>query len=133
MSTPNRKISFYLKPEHSRADRVADEMLDTLPVKARGNACRTAMLAGMALMRQDARLPGLIAELFDETVTIDQIRQLMRSIFPDEDYHTVKVCRDAVPNAQPLGPAGAPISTEDRQREDSARITKQNARDLFPL
>lgn len=133
MSTPNRKISFYLKPAHSRADQVADEMLAALPVKARGNACRAAMLAGMALMRQDPRLPGLIAELFDETVTIDQIRQLMRSIFPDENYHTVKVCRDTTPDAQSQGPASAPVSTEDRQREDSARITKQNARELFPL
>ncbi|MEH4266375.1 plasmid partitioning/stability family protein [Klebsiella aerogenes] len=70
MSRDNRKISFYLKPTHSRADRLADEMLDALPVKARGNACRAALLAGMALMKQDPRLPCLIAELFDENTTI---------------------------------------------------------------
>ncbi|EKS6645815.1 hypothetical protein QCD58_004723 [Enterobacter hormaechei] len=75
MSTPNHNISFYLKSDHSRADRVDVEMLHTLPVKSRGNAYRASMLAGMALMRQDARRPGLIAELYDETVTTNKIRQ----------------------------------------------------------
>ncbi|MGP3146043.1 plasmid partitioning/stability family protein [Serratia bockelmannii] len=130
----NRKVSFYLKPAHSRADQLADEMLEALPVKARGNACRAAMLAGMALMRQDARLPHLIAELFDERTTISQIRHLISSVLPE----------DVSPLAAALQQLAALTPTPESVREkmlappaptessDNAARTRQNASNLFP-
>lgn len=129
MSTPNRKISFYLKPAHSRADQLADEMLDALPAKARGNASRAAMLAGMALMRQDPRLPHLIAELFDDNTTISQIRHLISSIFPDDNTAAVIALRQLC-TQEPIQTRDhpSPISTP----MDNSDISRQNASMLFP-
>ncbi|WGA02975.1 plasmid partitioning/stability family protein [Enterobacter ludwigii] len=132
MSTPNRKISFYLKPAHSRADRLADEMLDTLPVKARGNTCRAAMLAGMALMRQDPRLPHLIAELFDDNTTIEQIRHLISSVFPDDTTAVVAALRQLTTiAAQPNRSTPEPSPTPG-DKEDNAAVARRNAGNLFP-
>ena len=133
MTTPNRKISFYLKPAHSRADQLADEMLDALPVKARGNACRAAMLAGMALMRQDPRLPHLIAELFDENTTISQIRHLISSIFPDDTTAVAAALRQLMPAVNEPETAGKQeYVLFTSTRKDNAAIARRNAGNLFP-
>ena len=133
MSTPNRKISFYLKPAHSRADQLADEMLIALPVKARGNACRAAMLAGMALMRQDPRLPHLIAELFDVNTTIDQIRHLISSVFPDDTAAAVGVLRqlNAIIGQQDVAPPDK-TSVRPQETKGNTDITRRNALNMFP-
>lgn len=131
MSTPNRKISFYLKPAHSRADQLADEMLDALPVKARGNACRAAMLAGMALMRQDPRLPRLIAEVFDDKTTITQVRHLISSIYPDDTTTAIVTSHQQTPNtAQPKKKTATDPVTD--RTEDNGAVTRRNAEHLFP-
>lgn len=130
----NRKISFYLKPAHSRADQLADEMLEALPVKARGNACRAAMLAGMALMRQDARLPYLIAELFDERTTISQIRHLISSVLPEDGAPLAAALQQLAALAQAPGSTeghGTAVPTPSAL-PDNAERTRQNARNLFP-
>lgn len=133
MSTPNRKISFYLKPAHSRADQLADEMLDALPVKARGNACRAAMLAGMALMRQDPRLPHLIAELFDDNTTIDQIRHLISSVFPDDTTAVVAALRQLTTvTAKPEQTAAPEPEPATDESADNAAVARRNAGNLFP-
>ncbi|MBC3250959.1 plasmid partitioning/stability family protein [Serratia fonticola] len=130
----NRKISFYLKPAHSRADQLADEMLAELPVKARGNACRAAMLAGMALMRQDPRLPHLIAELFDERTTISQIRHLISSVLPEDGAPLAAALQQLAAMAKPDGinfPA-TPTALAHSEPSDNAARTRQNASNLFP-
>ncbi|MBS3892309.1 plasmid partitioning/stability family protein [Serratia marcescens] len=130
----NRKVSFYLKPAHSRADQLADEMLEALPVKARGNACRAAMLAGMALMHQDARLPHLIAELFDERTTISQIRHLISSVLPEDGAPLAAALQQLVALTQ--SPDGArdhaPTAPAPSAPSDNAARTRQNASNLFP-
>ncbi|WP_337049250.1 plasmid partitioning/stability family protein [Serratia fonticola] len=130
----NRKISFYLKPAHSQADQLADEMLEALPVKARGNACRAAMLAGMALMRQDARLPHLIAELFDERTTISQIRHLISSVLPEDGTSLAALLQQMAAMAQLPRHDIQTTQTEHTHPAslDSASRTRQNARNLFP-
>lgn len=132
MSTPNRKISFYLKPAHSRADQLADEMLNALPVKARGNACRAAMLAGMALMRQDPRLPHLIAEVFDDNTTIDQVRHLISSIFPDDTAAVVAAIRQITSLTENKAPPLQPPAIIPGEQDDNAAVARRNAQNMFP-
>ncbi|POZ17033.1 hypothetical protein C3Z09_08280 [Lelliottia aquatilis] len=133
MTTPNRKISFYLKPAHSRAEQLADEMLNALPVKARGNACRAALLAGMALMRQDPRLPHLIAEVFDDNTTISQVRHLISSIFPDDTATVIAALRQLTAiTAKPDKIAVANPMPSARDTLDNATVARQNATNLFP-
>lgn len=130
----NRKISFYLKPAHSRADLLADEMLAELPVKARGNACRAAMLAGMALMRQDPRLPHLIAELFDERTTISQIRHLISSVLPEDGAPLAAALQQLAALAKPdeINFPPTPTTHAHSEPSDNAARTRQNASNLFP-
>ncbi|MCU6243855.1 MULTISPECIES: plasmid partitioning/stability family protein [Enterobacteriaceae] len=132
MSTPNRKISFYLKPTHSRADKLADEMLNALPVKARGNACRAAMLAGMALMRQDPRLPHLIAEVFDDSTTIDQVRHLISSIFPDDTAAVAAAIRQITSLTVYKAPPMQPPAIIPGEQDDNAAVARRNAQNIFP-
>ncbi|MFO6428346.1 plasmid partitioning/stability family protein [Escherichia coli] len=63
----NRKCSFYIYPERNAADRVAGTIpsRQKLPQKERGRAMRAMMLCGAALMKQDERLPFLIAEFLE--------------------------------------------------------------------
>ncbi|HHL0959069.1 TPA: plasmid partitioning/stability family protein [Serratia marcescens] len=128
----NRKISFYLKPAHAQADQLADEMLEAMPVKARGNACRAALLAGMALMRQDARLPHLIAELFDERTTITQIRHLISSVLPEDSTPLTAVLQQLVALTQSTEKVTAAAPAAITTPSDNAARTRQNASNLFP-
>lgn len=50
MTTPTRRISFYLKPAVVKSEREACSYLDSLPVSERSRAQRAAFLAGLALI-----------------------------------------------------------------------------------
>ena len=83
--TDNRKCSFYIYPERNAADRVADGFLEKLPQKERGRAMRAMMLCGAALMKQDERLPFLIAEFLTENTSMQDIQRIISSTLPQQD------------------------------------------------
>ncbi|WP_257536104.1 plasmid partitioning/stability family protein [Klebsiella pneumoniae] len=83
--TDNRKCSFYIYPERNAADRVADGFLEKLPQKERGRAMRAMMLCGAALMKQDERLPFLIAEFLTESTSMQDIQRIISSTLPQQD------------------------------------------------
>ncbi|WP_214270301.1 plasmid partitioning/stability family protein, partial [Escherichia coli] len=56
MTTPTRRISFYLKPAVVKSEREACSYLDSLPASERSRAQRAAFLAGLALIK---RTPAL--------------------------------------------------------------------------
>lgn len=53
MTTPTRRISFYLKPVAVNSEREACNYLDSLPASERSRAQRAAFLAGLALIKRD--------------------------------------------------------------------------------
>lgn len=55
MTTPTRRISFYLKPAVVKSEREACSYLDSLPASERSRAQRAAFLAGLALIKRTPR------------------------------------------------------------------------------
>ncbi|EPZ8357845.1 plasmid partitioning/stability family protein [Enterobacter hormaechei] len=79
-----RKIMFYLNPETNIADSIVNETLDSIPQGERGRLNRAALIAGIALYRQDARIPFLISELLNKDTQFNDIVQLLKSVYPLE-------------------------------------------------
>nr|WP_318375260.1 plasmid partitioning/stability family protein [Enterobacter sp.] len=79
-----RKITFYLNPESSPAERYVCDEIDRMPQGERGRVWRAAMLAGFALRKQDVRLPQLLAELLTQDTTFDEMILVMQAVFPEE-------------------------------------------------
>lgn len=130
-----RKVSFYLNPAQNAADKVACGLLDALPVKARGRASRAAILAGMALMKQDPRLPGLLAEILDERTTIAQIRHLLCSVLPDGEgipEATGRAADTSYEGARDKEAMPGTTQPDKPKNADNTDITRENARHLFP-
>ena len=137
--TDNRKCSFYIYPERNAADRVADGFLEKLPQKERGRAMRAMMLCGAALMKQDERLPFLIAEFLTESTTMQDIQRIISSTLPQQDTGEMARLVEAFLQATGGGsntvspensPAVAPepAAPEDKNLEE----TRKNVQHLFP-
>ncbi|EAC2054967.1 plasmid partitioning/stability family protein [Escherichia coli] len=62
MTTPTRRISFYLKPAAVNSEREACNYLDSLPASERSRAQRAAFLAGLALIKSDPAFAYWLAE-----------------------------------------------------------------------
>ncbi|EDT6879185.1 plasmid stability family protein [Salmonella enterica subsp. enterica] len=136
--TDNRKCSFYIYPERNAADRVADGFLEKLPQKERGRAMRAMMLCGAALMKQDERLPFLIAEFLTESTSMQDIQRIISSTLPQQD--TGDMARLVEAFLQTVSPAGGatpdnssaektvPQAAEDKNLE----VTRKNVQQMFP-
>ncbi|MEG2692079.1 MAG: plasmid partitioning/stability family protein [Hafnia sp.] len=125
-SAVTRRVSFYLKPGHVKAEKIACDLLDAMPASERAKVQRTAMLAGLALMKQDARLPGLLAELLDENTDISSILHIINSITPNN--------QNTAPLWRHLTDAPASVSpTDERDPSTDMRTMKSNASGLFPV
>lgn len=79
-----RKITFYLNPESSAAERYVCEETDRMPQGERGNVWRATLLSGFALRKQDERLPHLLAAQLTESTTFEEMVLLMQAVFPEE-------------------------------------------------
>lgn len=126
-NSSTRRVSFYLKPDHVKAEKIACDLLDALPASERAKIQRSAMLAGLALMKQDARLPGLLAELLDENTDINSILHIIGGVAPpDATQNTAPLWRhltDVTAGASP---------TDERDASAGMRTMKSNASGLFP-
>lgn len=137
--TDNRKCSFYIYPERNAADRVADGFLEKLPQKERGRAMRAMMLCGAALMKQDERLPFLIAEFLTESTSMKDIQRIISSTLPQQDMNDMARLLEAFLQASgggnntvaldnsPVAPP-EPGTQEDKNLEE----TRKNVQQMFP-
>lgn len=66
MTTPTRRISFYLKPAAVKSEREACNYLDSLPASERSRAQRTAFLAGLTLIKRNPAFAYWLAEWPEE-------------------------------------------------------------------
>lgn len=76
MSHERKKFTLYLHPENS-ADKQTLAIIESIPRSARGEFFRHAFICGAALQHLDARLPALLATLFNETLTAEQLVLLL--------------------------------------------------------
>ncbi|EPP4621858.1 plasmid partitioning/stability family protein [Escherichia albertii] len=70
MTTPTRRISFYLKPAAVKSEQEACSYLDSLPASERSRAQRAAFLAGLALIKRNPAFAYWLAEWPEEEVML---------------------------------------------------------------
>ncbi|HAX5140289.1 TPA: peptide transporter [Escherichia coli] len=73
MTTPTRRISFYLKPAAVKSEQEACNYLDSLPASERSRAQRAAFLAGLALIKRHPALAYSLAEWSDNEIRIPSL------------------------------------------------------------
>lgn len=130
-----RKISFYLKPAQIPADKVASDIFDTLPRKERGKAMRAALLTGMALMKQEQRIPFLIAEFLDENTTINDIKKLIKSVLSKEDENNFEITPLQIKKIMAMIESSSfemSVNQNSCMDESNNNTTRNNAKNLFP-
>lgn len=75
MTTPTRRISFYLKPAAVKNESEACAWLDSLTPEARKSGQRVAFLAGLALLKMNpVEAYRLAAWAGDEALSVTQTR-----------------------------------------------------------
>ena len=72
MSDERKKFTLYLHPDQP-ADAQALAVIETVPRAGRGELYRNALVAGLALQHLDSRLPALLATLFTDKLTSDNV------------------------------------------------------------
>lgn len=68
MTTPTRRISFYLKPAAVKNESEACAWLDSLTPEARKSGQRVAFLAGLALIKRTPALAYSLAEWSEDEI-----------------------------------------------------------------
>lgn len=72
MSDERKKFTLYLHPDQP-SDAQALAVIETVPRAGRGELYRNALVAGLALQHLDRRLPTLLATLFTDKLTSDNV------------------------------------------------------------
>lgn len=119
-----RKITFYLNPESSAAERYVCEETDRIPQGERGNVWRAALLSGFALRKQDERLPHLLAAQLTESTTFEEMVLLMQAVFPEE-------MKALDGRRQASGKEPKVASQEQASVADTDDETRRNAQHMF--
>lgn len=68
MTDKRKKLTVYLHPEDDSQDARAMEIIESVPLRTRGDFFRAANVGGSALYQLDKRLPYLLSMLFDGQV-----------------------------------------------------------------
>ncbi|WP_051931050.1 plasmid partitioning/stability family protein [Rahnella sp. WP5] len=66
-----KKLTVYLHPEDDSQDARAMEIIESVPLRTRGDFFRAAIVGGSVLYQLDKRLPYLLSMLFDGQLTAD--------------------------------------------------------------
>ena len=74
MTTPTRRISFYLKPAAVKNEGDACAWLDSLTPEARKSGQRVAFLAGLALLKMNSAEAYRLAAWADDELAVVQNR-----------------------------------------------------------
>ncbi|MBL5901170.1 plasmid stability protein [Lelliottia amnigena] len=121
-SDKRRKITFYLNPEGSAADRYACDAIERMPQGDRGGFWRAALLAGFALGKQDDRLPHMLAAQLTEYSTFEEMVLVMKAVFPE--------AMSSFGERRTAEPAAVRIVSEMKE-ENGEDETLKNARAMF--
>ncbi|MEA9392661.1 plasmid partitioning/stability family protein [Acerihabitans sp. TG2] len=73
MTDKRKKLTIYLHPDDDGQDAKALEVIESVPLRTRGDFFRASVVGGCALYQLDKRLPYLLAMLFDGRLTADQL------------------------------------------------------------
>lgn len=131
--SPPRKCVFNLFPAHSSGDKVACDLIDTIPLKERGRIMRAMLLTGAAFMLQDKRIPGMISEFLTDKTAISDIQRVISSVLPDAWSNTdEETMRDIVERLSMVTRNGETQATITGTVDKAAQATRANSTKLFP-
>lgn len=112
-----RTITFKINPESNVADNVVSTTLDSVPQGERGRLSRAALAAGLALYRQDARLPFLLCELLTHNLSYSEIEQILKSIKLGETNASNNTSA-----SQKNASAGIEVPPEDKTKTNGRKL-----------
>lgn len=78
MADKRKKFTTYLNPEEDEQDAKALEIIESVPLRGRGEFFRAALVGGSALYQLDKRIPFLVTMLFDGRLTADQLVSIIQ-------------------------------------------------------
>lgn len=127
-----RKCSFYINPDYNKGDKIASELLDEIPLKERGRAMRAMLVTGAALMKQDKRLPNIIADYVTNETTIFDILRLIRNVLPIIEDHVDEKLISALNKILSSNPKFTNKLDSFEEKDSDINKTRENSNKLFP-
>lgn len=133
-----RKCSYYIYPERNAADGIANRLLNNYPQKERGRTMRAMMICGAALMKQDERLPFLIAEFLTEDTSMRDIQRIIHSTIPEsykneQDSIIEAFLHDKLPKISSQNTEIKNFKSDiQTQKEKNEEETRKNSSIIFP-
>lgn len=129
MSTERKKFTLYLHPEND-SDNHALDVIESVPRSRRGEFYREALISGIALNQLDSRLPTLLAALFTNDLTADQIVNVIAQTTGWKPSHAKieDVVKAIVSNNI------VPISEDNKKQAidpNTLEITKKNLKNIL--
>ena len=127
-----RKCSFYINSDYNKGDKIASELLDEIPLKERGRAMRAMLVTGAALMKQDKRLPNIIADYVTNETTIFDILRLIRNVLPIIEDHVDEKLISALNKILSSNPKFTNKLDSFEKKDSDINKTRENSNKLFP-
>lgn len=131
MADKRKKLTVYLHPEDDNQDARAMEIIESVPLRTRGDFFRAAIVGGSALYQLDKRLPYLLAMLFDGQLTADQLVGIIQqttgwqpSTASIQDVIAACAGQEPAPSVLPE-PAGS-VDGEGQARNNFKRMLKKD-------
>lgn len=126
MTDKRKRLTVYLHPEDDSQDARAMDIIESVPLRIRGEFFRAAIVGGSALYQLDKRLPYLLAMLFDGQLVgiIQQTTGWQPSTASIQDV--IAACADQMPTPSVLPEPAGSKDGEGQARNNFKRMLKKD-------
>ena len=137
-----RKLTYYVHPEDYAGDKLLCDELNSLGKSEKSRLLRAATLAGLALYKQDKRIPYMLSELLSDDTTMDEISKVISSVKPDMNQDVISSSPIVLLLEQVLDKLNGTDSITSNQKDSQevhhvvdveAEETKRNAQSMFNI
>lgn len=137
-----RKLTYYVHPEDYAGDKLLCDELNSLGKSEKSRLLRAATLAGLALYKQDKRIPYMLSELLSDNTSMDEINKVISSVKPDVSQDFLSSSTIISLLEQVLDRINSSDSVKSNQKDShiehhivdvDAEETKRNAQSMFNI
>lgn len=131
MTDKRKRLTVYLHPDDDSQDARAMEIIESVPLRTRGEFFREAIVGGSALYQLDKRLPYLLAMLFDGQLTADQLVGIIQQTTGWQPstasiQDVIAACAGQVPAPPVLPEPAGSADGEGQARNNFKRMLKKD-------
>lgn len=131
MTDKRKRLTVYLHPEDDSQDARAMDIIESVPLRTRGEFFRAAIVGGSALYQLDKRLPYLLAMLFDGQLTADQLVGIIQQTTGWQPstasiQDVIAACADQMPTPSVLPEPAGSKDGEGQARNNFKRMLKKD-------